>query len=138
MGQGVHIGAAVTGAIMSMAAGSLAHAADASANVDLTAYLGVWGDGVGYNCKSEPGTESQPISLAKDENDGYSLSAYEFFCSLTDLEQRKTTVAAEKHCGHEGTDETSTGRIELGLMSGGQLVLADGGINVLTRCPVAN
>ena len=138
MGQGAHIGAAMTAAIMSMAAGSLAHAADASADVDLTAYLGVWGDGVGYNCKSGPGTESQPITVAQEENGGYSFSAYEFYCRLAELERRKTTVAAEKHCGHEGTDETSVGRIELGLMSDGHLVLADGGINVLTRCAAAN
>src|SRR5687768_13989307 len=104
MGQGAHIARAVTAAIMTMAPGSLAHAADVSADVDMTPYLGSWGNGSGYNCESRGGDETAPLVIERNYLGGYLVGAYEFSCSLTKIEQRRTSVVAETHCGHEGTD----------------------------------
>lgn len=134
-GAQVTFGLAMAAAMLVMAP---AHAADVSpGNVDLSAYAGVWGDGRGYDCNGQPGTETMPLTIAKDENGAYGISAYEFSCSVLGLEQRKTTVAVETRCGHEGTDEESSGTIELGLTADGHLFFSDGGLTMLTRCPAA-
>lgn len=121
-----------------MLAAAPVHAADvSSAGIDLSAYEGVWGNGKQYYCKAEPGSEVMPVSVKKSKAGVYEISAYEFSCTVLAVEQAKSTVVAETRCGHEGTDEQSNGKIELGLTADGQMFFSNGGLTVLSRCPSA-
>jgi hypothetical protein len=107
--------------------------------VEVSELVGSWaGDAFrAYDCKGAPGSEVMPVTVARGEAGEISVGAYEWGCSAAKWENRGPFIWADTTCGHEGTEEVTNERVELALSSAGQLVLVrDGSIDVLTRCPV--